>query len=151
MSNVLKVEFKETYLTKDVIKQLLSKYEFKLKSNNFESILQQEHKSLIQSDLFFAILEYMSNENISWPFTIIGDYAFHECANLTSITIPDNVTSIGDYAFYNCSNLTSIESPTSVTSIGSYGFHNCNNLTVQTKNQYVIDYCEKNKIKYRQI
>lgn len=55
------------------------------------------------------------------PVTEIGNTAFYMldgAMSLTSITIPDGVTSIGDDAFAGCSNLTSITIPDSVTSIG---------------------------------
>ena len=55
--------------------------------------------------------------------------AFSHCTGLTSIVIPNSVTSIGGYAFGNCTSLTSIEIPDSVTSIGDYAFGNCTGLT----------------------
>ena len=60
--------------------------------------------------------------------TSIGDDAFYECTNLASVTIPDSVTSIGDYAFYDCLSLTSITIPDSVTSIGTSAFRSCTSL-----------------------
>ena len=60
---------------------------------------------------------------------VIGDYVFYNCSGLTSITIPNSVTSIGGYAFSGCSGLTSIEIPNSITSIGDYAFYNCTGLT----------------------
>ena len=64
--------------------------------------------------------------------TRIGDYAFKNCSGLTSLTLPSSVTRIGDYAFYNCSGLTSLTLPSSVTSIGEFAFSYCSGLTSLT-------------------
>ena len=47
---------------------------------------------------------------------------------LTSVTIPDSVTSIGRWAFEGCSGLTSVTIPGSVTSIGDSAFAYCSEL-----------------------
>ena len=55
----------------------------------------------------------------------VGNDAFDNCENLTSIIIPDSVTTIDYGAFSNCTSLTSITIPKSVTSIGDFVFsHN---------------------------
>ena len=59
----------------------------------------------------------------------INTYAFYHCSSMTSITIPNNVTSIGNSAFEGCSSLTSITIPNSVTSIGKSAFAYCSGLT----------------------
>ena len=48
-----------------------------------------------------------------------------DCESLTSITIPNSVTSIGGGAFKGCSSLTSVTIPNSVTSIGESAFQDC--------------------------
>ena len=48
--------------------------------------------------------------------------------NVQEFTIPENVTSIGDYAFANCTNLTSINIGKNITEIGTISFYGCQNL-----------------------
>ena len=61
--------------------------------------------------------------------TSIGKSAFSKCSSLTSITIPNRVTSIGGSAFSNCRSLTSITIPSRVTSIGDWAFLCCGSVT----------------------
>ena len=61
--------------------------------------------------------------------TSIGWGAFRDCTGLTSVTIGNGVTSIGDDAFHDCIGLTSVTIPNSVTSIGEGAFEGCTGLT----------------------
>lgn len=54
------------------------------------------------------------------------------CHTVRKISIPSSVTKIGDYAFYNRTDLTSIELPSGVTKIGDKAFNNCTNLSSLT-------------------
>lgn len=54
---------------------------------------------------------------------------FHSCRKLTSIIIPNSVTSIGGGTFEDCSGLISLTIPKSVTSIELYAFEGCSGLT----------------------
>ena len=64
--------------------------------------------------------------------TAIGDDAFRECQDLTSVKIPNSVTVIGNNAFYWCSNLANVTIPNSVTKIGQSAFIFCDSLTSMT-------------------
>ena len=61
--------------------------------------------------------------------TSIVDSAFQECTNLASITVGNGVTSIGNSAFRACSQLTIATIGNSVTSIGGFAFNLCTSLT----------------------
>ncbi len=72
--------------------------------------------------------------------TTIGNYAFYCCTKLTSITIPDSVTTIGRYAFYDCTGLTSVTIGSGVTVISGYAFYNCSKLTtIIIESEYVYN------------
>ena len=58
----------------------------------------------------------------------IGEQAFCECKNITSVAIPFGVTNIDNRAFYNCTSLTNVVIPSSVKSIGVLAFYGCSKL-----------------------
>ena len=83
-------------------------------------------------DYAFENCRNLTSITIGNDVTSIGGYAFENCDDLISITIPDSVTSIGDHAFSGCTSLTSITIPDSVTSIGKRAFYNCCHITSVT-------------------
>ncbi len=94
-----------------------------------------EYEYSVTEDGTVEITKYNSNNNVVIPnkiegknVTSIGDYAFENCTNLTSITIPDSVTNIGQRAFLFCNSLKSITIPKNVQDIGEYAFYGCTSL-----------------------
>ena len=103
----------------------------------------------IEGDL--EVREYVMYKDESYSVTSIGERAFSQCENLTSITLPNSIEQIQNRAFYGCKSLVylrlsnsitaipdgmcyycsflqSIEIPNSVVTIGKYAFEDCTSL-----------------------
>ena len=65
--------------------------------------------------------------SITLPYTVerIGNSAFYGCGNLSMITVLYNVTSIGNNAFENCYKLSTLPSISNIENIGSCAFKGC--------------------------
>ena len=109
--------------------------------SGWTGVLHNESKAFIYEDnvLFnndkTTLIAYRAKETdyiIPDSVVDVGVHAFG-CSSLTSINIPDSVTSIGSGAFYGCSFLESITIPNSVISIGEIAFYGCDNLNPQIK------------------
>lgn len=91
------------------------------KGNSYYEVLKASNKT----DFVIANIR---SEVAGIPVTSIGERAFEECSNLTSVSIPNTVTSVGTNAFNGCYKLTSVTIPDSVTKLGGGAFSNCRDL-----------------------
>lgn len=76
-----------------------------------------------------TLIKGCKNSIIPQTTTVIGDYAFEKCIDLTTINIPESVTSIGEGSFFECTGLTGAIYTASVETIGWSAFQSCRNLT----------------------
>ncbi|WP_338102404.1 leucine-rich repeat domain-containing protein [Methanolapillus millepedarum] len=105
---------------------------------NLTSIIIPPNVSIIKDGTFF-LCNNLSSVTLSSSLTQIEGGAFAD-TNLSTLTIPQNVTIIsgneyyGQGAFYNCSNLTSVtfESGSKLTKFDSWAFRDCTKLTTIT-------------------
>ena len=101
------------------------------------------NSKIVEADYNYRY-DYPANSSNGWLYdaeftkltigdniTKIGENAFRDCTSLTSITIPNSVTSI-TCAFFGCTSLTSVTIPDSITKIGSSAFYDCDSLTSVT-------------------
>ncbi len=71
----------------------------------------------------------LSSVTIPTPVTYIGDEAFYDCDNLTSLRFMGNgITTIGRNAFNSCGKLVNLALPESIVSIGEGAFYNLSSL-----------------------
>ena len=70
--------------------------------------------------------------------TSIGTSAFSGCQNLESVALPESLTTLGYSAFKACQNLESVALPESLTTLGDYAFSSCiyNHRTTKTNQKY---------------
>ncbi len=73
---------------------------------------------------------YYNNE--FYKVVCIGMNAFENCSGITSVILPNSITSIYDYAFKNCTGLKTVQFGHSLKSIGWYAFENCSGITSLT-------------------
>ena len=67
--------------------------------------------------------------SITIPNTVTSlGSTFEGCTNLSSVTIPESITKIDDNAFNGCTSLTLVAIPNNVSSIGDYAFNDCTSL-----------------------
>ena len=102
-------------------------------ASSFEFSFDDENHTASITDFVGSETEVIipATEGSDFTVTSIGDFAFFDCSDLTSITIPDSVRSIGSNAFDRCTSLTSVDfgENSLLTSIGNYAFRDCSSLT----------------------
>ena len=105
------------------------RYEVTNYNKSDEPIVYEEKKYKGEVNIPDEIYNYAKHEPLYVGITKgIGKYAFLECTELTSVTIPNSVEYINEGAFFWCTGLTSITIPNGVTSIGEAAFAGCVNL-----------------------
>lgn len=120
-------------------KDLLNRYDFDELYNEAHKTTGDEYVSISgMTSIFLEAglnpLQYMSR---------IPDFYFESNKAITSIEIPNNITSIGNNAFDGCKGLTNIVIPDSVTEISDYAFASCENLKtiILSENLKSLPYC----------
>jgi len=81
------------------------------------------------SPVFANFSSRVTSVTIPNSVTTLARKVFQGCAQLTSVTLGTGLTTIQDFAFKDCSSLTSITIPNTVTTIGTNAFYFCTNLT----------------------
>ena len=79
-------------------------------------------------------------------------FSTSETTHLTSVSIPDSVTSIGSFSFANCTALGEITIPDSVTSIADTAFSGWKNLVIKsTAGSAAHAYAKTNNIPFQEV
>ena len=85
--------------------------------------------------LYFDETAYTGGTELTVPETVneitvtaLADSCFENCAELTSVTLPQTLLAIGENAFRDCAALRGIEIPESVVFIGEGAFSGCSSM-----------------------
>ena len=95
--------------------------------SNIESFTFGDQVQTIPQYLCYN-LKKLTSITLPNSVTTIKTSAFESCTSLSSLTLPENLTYIPDNMCMSCSSLESIKIPSTVTSIGSAAFKECTKL-----------------------
>lgn len=112
-------------------------YEYSVTKDGYELTLLKGPDIL--EDYAFCDCEDLASISLPESIKSIGKDAFEGCNSLKSIDIPSSVTEIGDTAFRSCESLQSIHLPDGLLTIGEEAFQSCRSLTQITIPKYVQD------------
>ena len=96
----------------------------------FQEYREGMHLSDYHGDV--VIPATVTYQDVTYPVTTIDYYAFNYCQGLTSITIPESITTIKDDAFYLCTRLACVNLLTPTVVIEKHAFSMCSALTTIT-------------------
>lgn len=82
----------------------------------------------IESDAFWNC-DSLTSVSVPESVSTIGDFAFAACEQLTSVNIPEKVKRIYSKTFSGCEKLSSIQLPNGIISIGEHAFQGCKSLS----------------------
>ena len=99
-----------------------------LSSINYPSSLKEAGTPINYVGKIFYGCSKLTSITVPEGVTTLPEYVFEGCNYFTSIHLPSTLTSIGRSAFSGCTNLTGIELPNGLTTINSYAFSGCSNL-----------------------
>lgn len=99
---------------------------------SYEIIEDSQNVSVAAGTLTYSgdivIPSTVTYDNCTYKVTTIGNSAFTNSTDLTSVAFPESLTKIGSYAFYGCSGLTALSLPNSLTLIDEAAFGACTGL-----------------------
>lgn len=89
-------------------------------------VIEKDIKTISSSAFRNCKIKSVNNPS---TLTAFGEYSFYGCTSLTTVNIPEGITTIPNRCFQNCSSLSPISLPSKLTTLGEYAFSGCTSIT----------------------
>jgi len=90
-----------------------------------------ENGMIVHADWYNDLIYVnIKDENVNGEqITAVGNEAFKDCSDITTLLLDDSISKIGDKAFQGCTGLNELTLPAYLTEIGANAFDGCSGLT----------------------